>query len=90
MSEICFKKKNDQNINTTQAMAELYTTRFGGSHFYRYDSGFPYAFICLSIILINISVINLPSCYQYAWNDLHFVIWYGNYIFVVSLAFSAE
>ena len=32
-SEICFKNKNDQNINTTQAMAELYTTRLGGSHF---------------------------------------------------------
>ena len=27
------KKKHDHNINTTQAMAELYTTRLGGSHF---------------------------------------------------------
>ena len=35
-SGIYFKNKNDQNINTTQAMADLYTTRSGGSHFYTF------------------------------------------------------
>ena len=34
--EFVLKTKNDQNINTTQAMAELYTMRLGGSHFYTF------------------------------------------------------
>ena len=33
-------------------MAERYTTRLGGLHFYTYDSGFPYAFICVPFILM--------------------------------------
>ena len=31
--EFCFKNKNDQNINTMQAMLELYTMWLGGSNF---------------------------------------------------------
>ena len=36
-------------------MAELYTTRLGGSHFYTYSLGFLYAFICLSFILVAVN-----------------------------------
>ena len=34
--EFVLKNKNDENINTTKAMVELYTTRLGGSHLYTF------------------------------------------------------
>ena len=45
VSGLCFKKKNEQNINTTQqAFAKFYTTRFSGCRFPKLHSGIPRTF----------------------------------------------
>ena len=54
--EFVLKRKMTYTINKTQAMAELYITRLGDFHFYTYYSGFLYAFICLSFILMAVDI----------------------------------
>ena len=48
--------------------------RLGGSHFYTYNSGFPYAFICLSFMLMAVDFSRTQKGYSVHVFNLYYIV----------------
>ena len=50
------------------------SVRFGGSHFYTYNSGFPCAFICLSFMLMAVDFSRTQKGYSVHLFNLYYIV----------------